>query len=97
MLLDLDFLAKIEEFMDSGDLAFEFENGDEDKRQLILEFLEKFMDVAEKADALATAVFVMGPDRGKKFVEGIPGARCFIITRTGSREASRGWDDLHKG
>ena len=54
MLLDLDHLAKIENFMDSGDLAFEFENGDEDKRQLILEYLEKFMDVAEKADALAT-------------------------------------------
>ncbi|WP_349306105.1 hypothetical protein [Desulfovibrio aminophilus] len=54
MLLDLEYLNKIESFMDSGDLAFEFENGDEDKRLLILEFLEKFMDVAEKADALAT-------------------------------------------
>ncbi|HMM39426.1 MAG TPA: hypothetical protein PKB11_11775 [Desulfovibrio sp.] len=53
-MLDLEYLNKIESFMDSGDLAFEFENGDEDKRLLILEFLEKFMDVAEKADALAT-------------------------------------------
>ncbi len=54
MLLDLDYLKKIEDFMDSGDLAFEFEHGDEDKRGLILDFLERFMDVAEKADALAT-------------------------------------------
>lgn len=53
-MLDLDYLAKIENFMDSGDLAFEFEYCDEDRRQLILEYLEKFMDVAEKADALAT-------------------------------------------
>mgnify|MGYP000848881082 FL=1 len=53
-MLDLDYLAKIETFMDSGDLAFEFEHGDEDKRQLILEYLERFMDLAEKADALAT-------------------------------------------
>lgn len=53
-MLDLDYLAKIEDSMDSGDMAFEFEHGDEDKRQLILEYLEKFMDLAEKADALAT-------------------------------------------
>ena len=49
------------------------------------------------ADALSTSVFVMGPDRGRKFIEGVKDARCFVITRTGGREASKGWNDLHQG
>ncbi|NJB69371.1 hypothetical protein GGQ74_003073 [Desulfobaculum xiamenense] len=53
-LLDMNYLEKLEEFLNSGDLAFEFENGDEDKRFAILEFLDKLMDVAEIADAQAT-------------------------------------------
>ena len=53
-MLDFEYLEKIESFMDSGDMAFEFEHGDEEKRGVILDFLEKFMDVAEKADAMAT-------------------------------------------
>lgn len=60
MLLDLDYLNRLEEMIDSGDLAFEFDNGDEDKRMRILEFLEKFMDLAEKADVLATKLIFKG-------------------------------------
>lgn len=60
MLLDLEYLNKLDEMIESGDLAFEFDNGDEDKRLLILEFLEKFMDLAEKADALATRLIFKG-------------------------------------
>lgn len=53
-LLDIEYLNKLEHFMDSGDMAFEFEYGEEEKRYEILEFLQKLMDVADKADELAT-------------------------------------------
>ncbi len=53
-LTDLDYLEKIEAFITSGDMAFEFENGDETRRFEILGFLEKLMDVAELADETAT-------------------------------------------
>ena len=43
-----------ENFFTSGDLAFEFEHGDEDKRMAILEYLEKLMDLSDIADELAT-------------------------------------------
>ncbi len=35
---------------------------------------------ALSADALATAVFVLGPERGVKLVESIPSTECLIIT-----------------
>ena len=54
MLLDMEYLEKLEKFIQSGDLAFEFEHGDEEKRGQILDFLEKLMDVAELADETAT-------------------------------------------
>ncbi|TVM20015.1 hypothetical protein DPQ33_01955 [Oceanidesulfovibrio indonesiensis] len=47
-------LSKLEEYIDSGDLAFDFENAEEDRRYEILDLLEKVMDIAEKADELAT-------------------------------------------
>ncbi len=53
-LFDVTYLEKIEKFIQSGDLAFEFEHADEAKRFVILEFLEKFMDVAELVDEQAT-------------------------------------------
>ncbi len=53
-MFDIEYLNKLENFFDSGDLSFEFEHGDEEKRFAILDFLEKFMEVAEKADGLAT-------------------------------------------
>jgi hypothetical protein len=53
-LLDFEYLEKLEKYMESGDMAFEFENGEEEKRYEILEFLQKFMDVADKADEIAT-------------------------------------------
>lgn len=53
-LLNMTYLEKLEEYITSGDMAFEFENGEEDRRFAILEFLEKLMDVAELADEQAT-------------------------------------------
>ncbi len=43
------------------------------------------------ADALSTAVFVLEPDAGKRFIEGIPGTACLILGRDKKRIASKGW------
>ncbi|MBI4409309.1 MAG: FAD:protein FMN transferase [Gemmatimonadetes bacterium] len=43
------------------------------------------------ADALATSVFVMGPDPGLAFVESLAGCECLIIDRCGRELRSRGW------
>ncbi len=53
-MLDFDYLDRFEHFMDSGDMEFEFRNGEESRRGEILDFLEKLMDLAEKADQWAT-------------------------------------------
>jgi hypothetical protein len=53
-MLNMEYLEKLEKFMTSGDMKFEFDNGTEEKRFEILEFLEKLMDVAELADEQAT-------------------------------------------
>lgn len=42
-------------------------------------------------DALATAVFVLGPNAGLKFLEQFPQAEVLIIAADGSRHASPGW------
>ena len=59
-MIDMDYLSRLEEYFSSGDCEFEFENGEEEKRYEILDFLEKLMDVAEQADALATKLIFKG-------------------------------------
>ncbi len=46
---------------------------------------------ATAADALATAVLVMEPRAGARFVEGLRGCACLIIDRDGRQLRSRGW------
>ncbi len=53
-MLDIDYLKRVEEYFESGDCKFEFENGEEDRRLLIIDFLERIMDLGETADELAT-------------------------------------------
>jgi thiamine biosynthesis lipoprotein len=43
------------------------------------------------ADALSTAVFVLEPDAGRRFIEGIAGTECLILGRDKERIASKGW------
>lgn len=43
------------------------------------------------ADALSTAVFVLEPGAGKRFIEGIPGSACLILCRDKRRIASSAW------
>lgn len=59
-MLDIAYLDKLAEYFASGDLAFDFENGDETKREMILEYLEKLMDLADQADELATKLIFKG-------------------------------------
>lgn len=53
-MLDMDYLKRLEDYFNNGDCKFEFDNGDEEKRHAILDFLEKLMDLSEIADELAT-------------------------------------------
>jgi len=46
---------------------------------------------AMDADALSTAVFVLGPEAGKKFIENLPGAECLILSSKGEKTTSNGW------
>lgn len=59
-MLDTAYLDKIAEYFASGDLAFDFEHGDEERRQEILAYLEKLMDLADQADELATKLIFKG-------------------------------------
>ena len=50
-----------------------------------------------EADALATAVFVLGPQRGTRLIDARPGCDCLIIDRDGKRFRSRGWRGVRTG
>jgi thiamine biosynthesis lipoprotein len=43
------------------------------------------------ADALATTVFVMEPERGVAFIESLPQCACLIVDATGRLFRSKGW------
>ena len=59
-LLDMEILEKLEAYFASGDLEQDFDFADDEKRGDILDFLEKLMDLAEKADELATKLIFKG-------------------------------------
>lgn len=48
-------------------------------------------DTVLEADALSTAVFVMGPKQGMAFIDSLPGRECLIIDPNGGRYLSRHW------
>lgn len=49
---------------------------------------------AATADALATAVFVLGPRRGLALVETAAGCACLVLAPDGARHASSAWPAL---
>lgn len=59
-MLNCDDLDKLAQYFACGDLEFDFEHGDEARRQAILEFLERLMDLADQADELATKLIFKG-------------------------------------
>jgi thiamine biosynthesis lipoprotein len=48
------------------------------------------------ADALATAVFVMGPDQGIGFIDSLPPYESLIMKKDGSQLKSKGWKSAAK-
>ncbi len=46
---------------------------------------------AMAADALATAVFVMGPEEGVRFIDRLGGSACFIVAQDGRWLRSQNW------
>lgn len=49
---------------------------------------------AMEADALATAVFVLGPGQGVRLINGLDGCECLIIDRQGKQVRSHGWSAI---
>lgn len=49
---------------------------------------------AATADALATAVFVLGPAAGLRLIEATAGCECLLIAPDGARHMSTGWKAL---
>ncbi|HEX5133204.1 MAG TPA: FAD:protein FMN transferase [Candidatus Krumholzibacteria bacterium] len=49
------------------------------------------------SDALATAVFVLGPEHGPAVVDTLGGPACLVIDPRGGQFRSRGWDALTGG
>lgn len=49
-----------------------------------------------RADAFATAVFVMGPEKGLEWAEGQPDVETLIIDRNGHQYRSSGWSQIAK-
>ncbi len=45
------------------------------------------------ADALATSVFVLGPEAGIAFIDGLHGCECLVVDRDGAQLRSRQWSD----
>jgi len=48
----------------------------------------------QAADALATAVFVLGPEAGVRLVDGLRGCGCMIVGRDGRQWKSRRWRSI---
>ncbi|EGJ51057.1 hypothetical protein V6C53_02085 [Desulfocurvibacter africanus] len=53
-MYELQRLLEIEEHIKSGRLAEDFEDGSKSRKEEILEFLEKLMELGELADETAT-------------------------------------------
>lgn len=44
-----------------------------------------------EADALSTSVFVMGPEQGTRFIDGLPACQSLVIAKDGTMSKSKGW------
>lgn len=73
-VLNIKYLEELEEYMDSGYMAEDFGFSPEERRYEMLAFLEKLMDLGEKADAVATKVIFKDSQLGL-LSGGIPGEK----------------------
>jgi thiamine biosynthesis lipoprotein len=46
------------------------------------------------ADALSTAVYMLGTNRGMEFIERISGVEALILTKNGERLHTSGWSEI---
>lgn len=80
-----------ERFFDAGRRWHHIVNGDTGASPAECASVSVLADTTMVADALATSVFVMGPERGLAFVEATRGCECLVIDRTGRALRSSGW------
>lgn len=50
---------------------------------------------AMQADGLATALFLMSPDKGLQLADSLPGVQAALITRGNRIMTTKGWSSLH--
>ncbi len=62
--LNLPYLLELEDYLASGRLAEDFMYSPEERRHEMLEFLEKLMDVAERADEVVTGIIFRHSEGG---------------------------------
>ena len=65
--LNMRYLESLEEYMRSGAMEEDFKWSSEERRQEMLTFLEKLMDIGELADETATAIIFKGSQLGALF------------------------------
>lgn len=63
-MLNFKYLEEIENYMKSGDMEEDFKWSVEERRQEMLEFLDKLMDLGELANETATAIIFKGSALG---------------------------------
>lgn len=66
-MLNMKYLLELEEYIKSGNLADDFKWSAEERREELLEFLEKLMDVGDLADEAATELIFKGSQLGALF------------------------------
>ena len=59
-MLNVKYIAELEEYLKSGNLEEDFKWSVEERRGEILEFLERLMDLGELADETATHIIFKG-------------------------------------
>jgi hypothetical protein len=64
-MINEKFLNEFEEYLTSGRLEEDFEYSAEDRRFEILDYLERFMDLAEKVDSTATRLIFKNSQLGE--------------------------------
>ena len=66
-MLNMKYLEELEEYIKSGNMEEDFKWSGEERRQDIIVFHVKLMDLGEHADATATSVIFKGSQLGIMF------------------------------
>ena len=66
-MLNMKYLEELEEYMKSGNMEEDFKWSGEERRQEMLEFLEKLIDVGVFPDRTGTSVIFKGSQLGIMF------------------------------